>query len=1151
MIASEESDIVNRSPLVFSRIAALPLLVLPLVGTFTAMVAYSHMLESIPLFLLIVATIVLALACPPLIKRARSRMGNPPEMSLKQIDNGVLGELTEFVQVTPTLIGIVELTLHELVHVFNNPAATRFFALNSEARNTQGSVVTGQRPVDELFREECLESKARNAPVRFEFQTIRLAQRNWFTATVFPLSSSHLDRRRFAYLVEDITPAKENEIALVESRERLAAALEAGALATWDWDIQRDVVYGDSVLVDLYGMPLEYIRGAPSHKFLEHIHIDDRERIRKAINLALETGQVYTEEYRVVGRSEQVRWVSATGRIITNAAGKPARFPGVAVDITHLKEVEEALQNATITSKNQLQELESIYTYAPVGLGVIDSNRRWVRVNKVMTEYFGNLPSDFIDKRIHEALPTIAEQFDRHLLQSIETKKPVLNVEVSGECPITPGSIRTWSTNFYPLVDAHDMIVRINVVTEDVTEDRRATEEHRAHRTILDMVSLQKPLELVLNTLTDAIEGIFPGAVSYILHDRDGAKLIAPLPQTAHSITQAIFSPPLTAEELKPIYDVIHTRTELLIPDLQARTDVGFLARIGQVGMRSCWIKPIVLSDGSVWGACAIHHPTIRQNPTARERDHLDVLVKLASTVIERRAFLDRLTTTTERLQYAERAGRIGVFDWNPQTGRVVWTPQLEESFGLEPGTFEGNYEGWRRRVHPDDIGAVTDHLGRLMAARQTHFKHEYRIIHSSGEVRWTSDQGELSYNDAAVPIRMIGVAIDITDRKRIEQQAQRDQERLNLALEGGNLGFWDWNISTGTVQFGGKWAAMLGYTPDEIEPHVRAWEALVHPDDRMEVEHTLSRHLAGETGVYEVEHRLRTKSGKWMWILDRGRVVERDANGKATRAVGIHADIHEQRMIREKLASEAKRKDEFIATLAHELRNPLAPLRTGLEILRRDPASKPAAQAREMMKRQLQHMVRLIDDLLDVSRISLGRLELRHEQVTLQRIIESALEHSRPALDAARHALSVELPRSEVSLTCDFARLSQVISNLLINSAKYTPASGKITLSANADDTQVTIRVIDTGIGIPPDKLTEIFDMFSQISSPLDRTQGGLGIGLALVRRLVQLHGGEVYAESPGPGLGSTFTVKIPREAKSAGVARSVEKPQLSAANM
>jgi len=304
-----------------------------------------------------------------------------------------------------------------------------------------------------------------------------------------------------------------------------------------------------------------------------------------------------------------------------------------------------------------------------------------------------------------------------------------------------------------------------------------------------------------------------------------------------------------------------------------------------------------------------------------------------------------------------------------------------------------------------------------------------------------------------------------------------------------------------------------------------------VHPDDKAYVTHELQRHLAGETPVYEVEHRLRTRDGSWIWILDRGRVVERDSSGKPLRAVGIHADIHEQRMIREKLNSEARRKDEFLAILAHELRNPLAPLRTGLEILRRNPEPHAAEQARDMMSRQLLHMVRLIEDLLDISRISLGRLELRFEKITIREVIEAALENSRPAIEAAKHEVSVHIPSEEISFKGDLARLSQVLANLLINAAKYTPPAGKIRLEAHVEAKDVVVRVIDSGIGIPANKLDEIFEMFSQVCSPLDRTQGGLGIGLALVRRLVEKHGGTVSAESAGLGLGSTFTVRLPLE--------------------
>ena len=230
-----------------------------------------------------------------------------------------------------------------------------------------------------------------------------------------------------------------------------------------------------------------------------------------------------------------------------------------------------------------------------------------------------------------------------------------------------------------------------------------------------------------------------------------------------------------------------------------------------------------------------------------------------------------------------------------------------------------------------------------------------------------------------------------------------------------------------------------------------------------------------------------------------------------------------------EALKNEDRRKNEFLATLAHELRNPLAPLRSGLEVLgiSRDP--KIAAETREMMERQLTHMVRLIDDLLDISRITSDRLRLRKEQVLLQSVAETAIEASGPIMDATGQSLKVALPDEPIWLDADPTRLSQVLSNLLTNASKYTPEGGCIELAAEREDGNAVIRVSDTGMGIPPEMLAEVFVMFTQVNRTLDRSQGGLGIGLALVKRLVELHGGTIIAESAGLGAGSTFTVRLP----------------------
>ncbi len=222
-------------------------------------------------------------------------------------------------------------------------------------------------------------------------------------------------------------------------------------------------------------------------------------------------------------------------------------------------------------------------------------------------------------------------------------------------------------------------------------------------------------------------------------------------------------------------------------------------------------------------------------------------------------------------------------------------------------------------------------------------------------------------------------------------------------------------------------------------------------------------------------------------------------------------------------------RKDEFLATLAHELRNPLAPVRNGLQVLRMHPSEDVAEETRQMMDRQLTHMVRLIDDLLDVSRVSQGKIDLRKEPILLQTAVQNALEATHTAIEEAQHHLTVRLPEDPVWVEADLTRLAQIIGNLLGNAAKYTPSGGKIVLSAEAQPNQVNLRVEDNGSGIPAPMLPKIFDLFTQVENNLERSQGGLGIGLALVRQLVEMHGGDIRAESTGADQGSTFTLTLP----------------------
>jgi PAS domain S-box-containing protein len=239
-------------------------------------------------------------------------------------------------------------------------------------------------------------------------------------------------------------------------------------------------------------------------------------------------------------------------------------------------------------------------------------------------------------------------------------------------------------------------------------------------------------------------------------------------------------------------------------------------------------------------------------------------------------------------------------------------------------------------------------------------------------------------------------------------------------------------------------------------------------------------------------------------------------------------------------------RKDEFLATLAHELRNPLAPIRNAIEIMRVDAVepSAVAVAARTMIERQLEHLVRLVDDLLDVSRITRGRLELRKERVTLASVMKSAIDTSRPLIEAARHELSIELPEREVYLDADPVRLAQVFANLLNNAARYTDDGGRIAVVARREGDTIVASVRDTGVGIAPEALPSIFDMFIQVDETGQRSQSGLGIGLTLVKRLVELHGGSVEARSAGKGRGTELVVRLP-VACAAATAGAAPPPQ------
>jgi PAS domain S-box-containing protein len=366
----------------------------------------------------------------------------------------------------------------------------------------------------------------------------------------------------------------------------------------------------------------------------------------------------------------------------------------------------------------------------------------------------------------------------------------------------------------------------------------------------------------------------------------------------------------------------------------------------------------------------------------------------------------------------------------------------------------------------------------------------------------------------------------------------RESEQVLSLASRAGRMGAWWREVATDKVWWSAEMEDIFGLPPGGFQAlggSERAFFELVHPEDRPRLAAELVRAMAARVD-YRVDFRFRHTSGEWRWMEGRGQGFYNE-QGELETMYGVGIDVtarkRDEEMLRRQateLAEADRRKDEFIAMLAHELRNPLAPIRNALQYLQlKGPPTPELQSARDIIDRQVRQLVRLVDDLLDISRISRGKIDLQKQRVNLTMVVESAVESSRPLIDAGEHRLTVRLPETPVEIDADVTRLAQVLQNLLNNAAKYTPHGGRIELSVAVDAHEVTIRVSDNGIGIPPDMLDRVFEMFMQVDRRIERSSGGLGIGLTLVQRLVELHGGRVDAASEGLGRGSTFTVRLP----------------------
>lgn len=517
------------------------------------------------------------------------------------------------------------------------------------------------------------------------------------------------------------------------------------------------------------------------------------------------------------------------------------------------------------------------------------------------------------------------------------------------------------------------------------------------------------------------------------------------------------------------------------------------------------------------------------------------------SDITERRRAEEALQLSEERLNMALQAVNIGMLDWDIRANALVWSERLSTMFGLLPGRTSGAYEDWRERVHPEDLPACEANIRETLEQRLTRWQAEYRIVRGdTGEVRWIDTQSRIFYDDQGWPVRAIAANMDITERKQAEEAVRESEARLRQIADAmpqivytcGPNGMADFLNQRGQEYLGVS-------LEQSIES---AWREALHPDDRERTRRQWVEAVKTEQ-PFEIEYRLRRKDRQYRWLLSRA-VPLRNEQKQIIKWIGTSTDIHDRKraeaereevLAREQAAREAseaanRAKDEFLTLVSHELRSPLTAILGYANLLRQGPLdAQKVKQAVDVIERSGKTQVQLIDDLLDTARIISGKLKLYVGLVDLAVVINEAVQTIYPAANAKNISLQADLPSGIGQITGDPVRLQQVIWNLLSNAVKFTPLGGRVEVRLERIDPHICITVSDTGKGISPDFLPYVFDRFRQADASGARRYGGLGLGLALVKYLVELHGGTVEAASAGEGQGTTFKVTLPVRAVTA----------------
>jgi PAS domain S-box-containing protein len=873
---------------------------------------------------------------------------------------------------------------------------------------------------------------------------------------------------------------------LREQQEWLRVTLASIGDAVITTDTEGRVTYLNGVARSLTGWELDEAVGKPLDRVFHIINEQTRQTVENPAIRALREGVIIglANHTLLVAKDGTERPIDDSAAPIQDEHGKVAGIVLIFRDITERREAERLIDNAR-------RFAESVVETVREPLVVLAPDLRVKKANRSFYQTFHVAPEETQDRLIYELgngqwdIPRL-----RLLLEEILPQNTSFDgYEVEHDFPAIGQKIMLLNARRLYREGNHTELILLAI--EDITERKQAEAAAQASE-----VRYRRLFE-------SAKDGI-------LILDAHSAKIID--------------ANPFIGELLG------YSHADLMGKELW---EIGLFNDIeeSKSAVRELQEKQYIRYENLPLQAKTGQRNDVEFVSNAYSEDHEQVIQCNIRDITERKRVEDALRASEQRFRALFELGPVAVYSCDASGVIQEFNRRAEELWGRKPkaGDTDERFCGSFKLCRPD--GSLMPHeqcpmaevlSGRIPGAQDA----EVLIERPDGSRVTVIVNIAALENERGEVTGALNCFYDITERKQAEELLRESEQRLASLIASSNDAIISMSLD-GIIQSWNAAAELLyGYTAQQA---VGSPISLIIPADRANEEaRIIARLLAGERVEHFETVRVRSDGQPVQVSLTISPI--KGAEGRVVGASKIARDISNQKRLEAALREADRRKDEFLAMLGHELRNPLGPIRNALHLIRlSDPEPRREVRhAYDIIERQIENMVRLIDDLLDVARISSGKIQLQKERIDLTAVVIRAIEGARPLIDARRHALQVSLPEAPVPVEADPVRLAQVLWNLLNNAAKYTPEGGRITLEVERHD-EAVVKIRDTGMGIAPEMLPRVFDLFTQMERTLDRAEGGLGLGLTLVRRLTEMHGGTVGATSTGQGQGSEFLVRLP----------------------